>query len=861
MTLKLAIVHLDMVVKTLELEPGEYSLGRSSENNIVVQHFSLEPQHGTLFFKDDVWFYRDAQGKTERLKNDGVISLSSHMSLTTQEYVESGETKFSDFSTLREKRQDIVQKRMLLASGLVFCLLFLTVGGYFVFRQEPKNLQQNQLLTQVRSKIVEFETVREQRPIEDLKKYGGLTDDDFKESSGFCTGFLVGPNIVLTAAHCLLGRYVIDINNDFYLKTSDGKQHKIEKVLGFDVKRDFLYLKTEGMESYGHLDFAEDYRIEQKIYTVGNVHGEGIAIRDGIISSESADPDEPDVKFIRYSAGTSPGNSGGPLLNSRGEVVALVFASTYSENFNLGTPAEDLVKAYDKFVNEEEKEHSVEIAIKRLLNFKPSVMLQALALPYLPQFDDYPEISQAFSEVKIEVPVPIDFNNVDEAILNPLNKAMIKTFYEVQDILRTKDEIVLDWTSFVTDKTPAILPSQFDASQSVFTKIGDRYFPHVAGLIDSPSKADYLKYREELREEDKFDFQSYGYNIEISGEKYDLLPSDVFYKPDEKPGTRLRLQNLSYGVPYSQLLIFEDGDLRTEGFFSLKLFMKNFLGKSGVLANSASRFVRPLSVKDFTIREFDFKNEDIQKATVEDRLGRTWERSRVKIFESINILTYCTDLPEGVFCIGRALNVHNNHLLTIIENNFRKFVLSHLLINPFFWETDDLISFLNSNKEKNMKLMEGVGLTKKEGKLVASLKNFPLEFSLPEADKIQSVRLQTGLIGNSEKAEWAGYGMEWVQLEEDKDLVCGVGLEVFESQSSWILNYLRDRKKQEKLKKIKGEDPKPLPGIWYKPFRGLDTPFQIYGYCAPLEEDPRVSDQYFVDFKNAKPFRPKYQLR
>src|SRR5690606_19132601 len=96
--------------------------------------------------------------------------------------------------------------------------------------------------------------------------------------------------------------------------------------------------------------------------------------------------------------------------------------------------------------------------------------------------------------------------------------------------------------------------------------------------------------------------------------------------------------------------------------------------------------------------------------------------------------------------------------------------------------------------------------------------------------------------------------------ENGKDLVCGLGLEVFDSHSNFILNYLRDRKKQEKLNKIKGEDPKPLPGIWYRPFRGLGRPFQVYGYCAPLEEDPRVSNQYFVDFKNAKPFRYEYSI-
>ena len=134
------------------------------------------------------------------------------------------------------------------------------------------------------------------------------------------------------------------------------------------------------MESYGHLEFAEDYKIEQKVYTVGNVHGEGIAIRDGIISSKSSDPDEPDIKFIRYSAGTSPGNSGGPLLDANGDIVALVFASTRTENFNLGTPSEDLIEAYERFVQNRGKKQTVNLAIKRVLNFKPDIMLQSLSL-------------------------------------------------------------------------------------------------------------------------------------------------------------------------------------------------------------------------------------------------------------------------------------------------------------------------------------------------------------------------------------------------------------------------------------------------------------------------------------------------
>ncbi len=860
MLLKLAIIHMDMVIETLELEEGEYSLGRSSKNNIVVQHFSLDTEHGKIFFEDGQWFYEDFENQRTRIINNAeVIALSDQISIATLEFVESGRVKLTQFSAKKNLHKAKLNKRLMMVSAFVAFLIVTTVGGYQIFRHNASPVSENQLLKSVRTKIVEFEMKKDEQAIEGLKKFAGLNDSDFKDSSGFCTGFLVGPNIVLTAAHCLFGYMVIDVNNDFYLKTSDGNQHQIKEVLGFDVKRDFLYLRMEGMESYGHLNFAENYQIQQKVYTVGNVHGEGIAIRDGIISSESSDPDYPDVQFLRYSAGTSPGNSGGPLLDAKGDVVALVFASTSSENFNLGTPTKDLKAAYELYVDGSAEKKNIQLEMKRVLNFKPAIMLQALSLPYLPQFDEYPEISRKFNDISIDVEVPVDFSGIDKVVLEPINKTVIETFYEVQNILKKNKEVVLDWNSFVGEKTPAILPSQFDVSQSQFVKINDRYYPFLAGLIDSPSKSDFKKYKDRLEKEGMFDFQSYGYNIEISDKKIDLLDTDIFYKPKDSSGNKQRLQNLSYGAPYSQLLVHGPDDPRTPGFFGLKLFIKNYLAESGVIANSMSRFVRPQSVKDFTIKEIEIKNEDIETTEVKDRLGRSWRRSRYKFLESMNIITYCTDLPEGYYCVGRMFNLYNNFLLTIIENNFRKFILSHLLINPYFWEKQSIVDFISKNKAKDMKMMDGVDLKVKDNRLFGSLSGFPVSFDVP-SDKIESIRLQTGLVGNTEKSDWSGFGIDWVQREKDKDLVCGVGVEVFESQSNFILNFLRERKAQEKMRKIKGEDPKPLPGIWYRPFRGFKTPFQLYGYCAPLEEDPRISGHYFVDFKSAKPLKYNYKV-
>ncbi len=469
-------------------------------------------------------------------------------------------------------------------------------------------------------------------------------------------------------------------------------------------------------------------------------------------------------------------------------------------------------------------------------------------------------MSQAFNEIAINVNVPMDFNKADELILDPLNAKVTETFFEVQEILRKKNEIVLDWKSFATDETPSILPSQFDASQSVFIKINDRYYPQVSGLIDSPSKTDFIKYKKQLEKEKKFDFQAYGYNVEITQDKIDLLPSDVFYKPKNESGSKDRLQNLSYGAPNSQLLIYGNKDLRTKGFFGIKLFLKNFIGKNGVIASAVSRFIRPNAMKDYTIKDVDLKKEDIIEEKVKDGLGREWQRNWVTLFESNHIVTYCLEVPEGTFCTARMFNVYNSHLVKIIENNFRSFILSHLLINPYFWEKSALQAYLSDGKAKHKPLMNGVSFEVKKGTLYGSVSNFPFRFEVPEAKNIESVRLQTGIFKSGEKTSWSGYGIEWVQREKEKDLVCGLGLEPFDTESTFILNFLRDRRKQEKLRKIKGEDAKPLPGVWYKPFRGLKNPFQIYGYCAPLEEDPRVADQYFVDFKNAKAFQYKYKI-
>ncbi|MBY0386344.1 serine protease, partial [bacterium] len=346
MNLKIVVRFNGLVLETMDLKPGNYDLGRGPENQININHPSVHRKHGNISFISNKWIYQDHETqKIQTIDNLEPIFLSSEIDLATEEYTFSEQT--GSRSVLPRKKQ----RAFLAFSGALIAVLILGVA-YFLIKNRLKHSDPNQLLSDVRSKIVEFEKIKDIEAIEDYKKYGGFSDTDFRDNMGYCTGFLVAPNVVLTASHCLWGSDLLDLQDSFELRMHDGKKFKPLQVLGFDPVRDFLFLQLAGAEEYGHLEFADDYKIGQTVYTLGNAHGQGIAIREGIMANETQDLNDPSIKYIRYSAGASPGNSGGPLLDADGKIVALVFAATGAENYNLGTSCHDLEKGFQKFVKD-----------------------------------------------------------------------------------------------------------------------------------------------------------------------------------------------------------------------------------------------------------------------------------------------------------------------------------------------------------------------------------------------------------------------------------------------------------------------------------------------------------------------------
>ena len=199
---------------------------------------------------------------------------------------------------------------------------------------------------------------------EHLKQLGFevlLTEKDEPVGGRQGTGFIISAGgLVVTSAH-VIGkkqqatiwvdgkRYEADVVRVGVDPTADDNSAKTNRKLqpiGEAIKaslnsranrpidaqlndKDFALLKiTSPDQSFLPASFASqlEYQMGQDVYTIGfplsNLLGDKPRLNKGLISSTVGMRDNPN--FLQISAEIQPGNSGGPLLNAKGQVVGMV---------------------------------------------------------------------------------------------------------------------------------------------------------------------------------------------------------------------------------------------------------------------------------------------------------------------------------------------------------------------------------------------------------------------------------------------------------------------------------------------------------------------------------------------------------
>ena len=873
--MKVIIRYRGMVLVEKDLMPGEYTIGRAADNSIRLPLDFISRKHAKILFRDGEWWYEDLRTKHPHFKKDPIkipgnakVDIEGQVELITESFLDESETLeigryFNDGE--KEKSKSNLRTFALLT---IICLILMTGGGvYYFYKMYNRPMDAKAIYNFVRPKVVEFVKKRDPKAIRDLKEYVGLKDKDLRDEIGFCTGFIVAPGIVLTANHCLHGSALIDTDIRFSLKTHDGKLHEVKRILGFDVKNDYLFLDVPSLKEYGYLKIrSEQCQVGEKVYTIGNVSGEGIAIREGIMASKTKDRNDPNVEWIRYSAAASPGNSGGPLLDGFGKVIALVFAATWAENYNLGTGCDVLLDGKNRYVNNQDSK-IVRANTMSLLNYHPSTLPRKLSLP-VEAFYEHPYLMQLLADIDVEVGIPADLSTHYDELIEALNKATCRKFEQVRTEMGEKGLALDHWEFQSNETTPIIIPYQTDFLELyVKSEKGGRLIPETMAVLSPMDPYSYEEFRETLKKESRYEYRATSQPMKLNTDLQLDEGSYSFVYRSGDAGHKDFLDPYS-NIPICQYLGRHDaknGVWDSVRHVSSKTILKVLTGKGLLCTSRNSPYVRPNAKRMFTITDF---HEQIAESALEDSLGRSWKVLSFKVFGNTTVDNYCLPLPQGVACITVFYPTTSDSLLRVQRENYARHKLSSMLISPIFWNVNALNDYYEKGLAGNLPLLKDIDFKKLEkGAISVTLKTLGLKFSIPKSKAPESIRFITGMYFNRGKKKWMGLGFEGLHSDKKKWKISGVGIEIKGSNASSILDRIREereskRELRDRLGESRSEKHDKGLQVWQKEIRSKrnNVDVIVFGYSAPMAKHGQSDKLMKADFYSTKPFKIDYKL-
>ena len=150
------------------------------------------------------------------------------------------------------------------------------------------------------------------------------------------TGFIIDPS-----GYILTNHHVIADSSRISVRLTDGRTLRAQRI-GSDPDTDIALIKVESPRPLPHaaLGDSDDLRVGEWVLAIGNPLAYEHTVTVGVVSYIGRKLfDSALDRYIQTDAAINFGNSGGPLINSRGEVIGINAAiSSRAANIGFAVP-------------------------------------------------------------------------------------------------------------------------------------------------------------------------------------------------------------------------------------------------------------------------------------------------------------------------------------------------------------------------------------------------------------------------------------------------------------------------------------------------------------------------------------------
>ncbi|NMJ87612.1 MAG: trypsin-like serine protease, partial [Thaumarchaeota archaeon] len=141
------------------------------------------------------------------------------------------------------------------------------------------------------------------------------------KQNSMCSGAVIELQYVITNFHCIYKRKYLRV---YFWDREDWNEYKVN-VIGLDPLADLALLEILNKETttLPLKFFRGEIKTGEEVFALGHPMGMVWTVTKGIISSTERYSKHPYIKAIQTDAPINSGNSGGPLLNMKGEIVGI----------------------------------------------------------------------------------------------------------------------------------------------------------------------------------------------------------------------------------------------------------------------------------------------------------------------------------------------------------------------------------------------------------------------------------------------------------------------------------------------------------------------------------------------------------